>query len=104
MDSAMQKKAAAEFAAKWQGIGDEKQHSQKFWIELLQKVYGVEDPAGFVDFEKKVQLGHASFVDIIIPATHVIIEQKSLGKDLTARVACTTPPLKISTKLSTPCS
>lgn len=83
MDSAMQKKAAAEFAAKWQGIGDEKQHSQKFWIELLQKVYGVEDPAGFVDFEKKVQLGHASFVDITIPATHVIIEQKSLGKDLT---------------------
>ena len=83
MDSAMQKKAAAEFAAKWQGIGDEKQHSQKFWIELLQKVYGVEDPAGFVDFEKKVQLGHASFVDITIPATHVIIEQKSLGRDLT---------------------
>lgn len=57
MDSSMQKKAAAEFAAKWQGKGDEKQHSQKFWLELLQKVYGVEDPMNFIDFEKKVQLG-----------------------------------------------
>ena len=83
MDSSMQKKAAAEFAAKWQGKGDEKQHSQKFWLELLQKVYGVKDPMNFMDFEKKVQLGHTSFVDITIPATHVIIEQKSLGKDLT---------------------
>lgn len=30
MDSVMQKKAAAEFAAKWQGIGDEKQHIISF--------------------------------------------------------------------------
>ena len=37
-------KAAAAFAAKWAGVGDEKQDSQRFWFELLQKVYGVEDP------------------------------------------------------------
>ena len=35
----LQKSAAAAFAAKWQGKGDEKQDSQRFWIELLQKVY-----------------------------------------------------------------
>ncbi|WP_231464508.1 DNA methyltransferase [Selenomonas sp. AE3005] len=82
MTNAEQKKAAQAFAEKWAGKGDEKQDSQKFWIELLQKVYGVEDPTGLLDFEKKIQLGHTSFVDITIPATHVIIEQKSLGKDL----------------------
>lgn len=37
--------AAAAFAKKWAGVGDEKQDSQRFWIELLQTVYGVENPA-----------------------------------------------------------
>ena len=43
--------AAAAFAKKWAGVGDEKQDSQRFWIELLQTVYGVENPAEFVRFE-----------------------------------------------------
>ena len=29
--------AAARFAADWQGRGDEKQETQRFWIELLTK-------------------------------------------------------------------
>lgn len=74
--------AAAEFAKKWAGAGDEKQDSQRFWIELLQKVYGVEDPANFVQFETRVKLKHTSFIDVMIPATHTMIEQKSLGKNL----------------------
>lgn len=77
-----QKSAAAAFAAKWQGKGDEKQDSQRFWIELLQKVYGVEDPASFVRFETRVKLGHTSFIDVMIPATHTMIEQKGRGVDL----------------------
>ena len=36
--------AAATFAKNWANVGDEKQDSQRFWFELLQKVYGVEDP------------------------------------------------------------
>ncbi len=77
-----QKSAAAAFAAKWQGKGDEKQDSQRFWIELLQKVYGVEDPASFVRFETRVKLSHTSFIDVMIPATHTMIEQKGRGVDL----------------------
>lgn len=77
-----QKSAAAAFAAKWQGKGDEKQDSQRFWIELLQKVYGVADPASFVRFETRVQLSHTSFIDVMIPATHTMIEQKGRGVDL----------------------
>ena len=78
----LQKRAAAAFAAKWQGKGDEKQDSQRFWIELLQKVYGVEDPASFVRFETRVKLSHTSFIDVMIPATHTMIEQKGRGVDL----------------------
>ena len=82
MKESEQKTAAKAFAAKWQGIGDEKQHTQTFWLELLQQVYGVPQPFGFITFEDKVKLGHVSFIDARIPETHVIIEQKSLGKDL----------------------
>ncbi|MCI6622635.1 MAG: methylase, partial [Subdoligranulum sp.] len=33
-------------------------------------------------FEEQVHLDHTSFIDGTIPATHVLIEQKGLGKDL----------------------
>ena len=77
-----QKKAAQAFAAKWQGRGYEKGETQKFWFELLQTVYGVENPADYLEFEVPVQLDHTSFIDVYIPATRVMIEQKSLDKDL----------------------
>ena len=82
MKETEQKAAAKAFATKWKGVGDEKQHTQTFWLELLHEVYGVEQPFGFITFEDKVKLGHVSFIDARIPETHVIIEQKSLGKDL----------------------
>ena len=75
-------KAAKEFAAFWAGKGYEKGQSQAFWLELLQKVFGVEDPTHFVEFEEQVKLDNTSFIDVMIPSTHVMIEQKSLGKDL----------------------
>ena len=81
-----QEKAAKEFAKKWQNIGDEKQDTQRFWMELLQNVYGIDNPADFIGFEQRVQLGHISYIDAMIPATHTMIEQKSLGKDLNAPI------------------
>lgn len=77
-----QKKAAKEFALRWQGKGYEKGQSQQFWIDLLVNVYGVDDIAGFISFEDQVHLDHTSFIDGYIKSTHVMIEQKSLGKDL----------------------
>ena len=76
------KKAAKEFAERWSGKGYEKGESQLFWIELLQKVYCVENIGDFIVFEDKVHIDHTSFIDAYIPSTHVMIEQKSLGKDL----------------------
>ena len=76
------KKAAKEFAEKWCGKGYEKGESQLFWIDLLEHVYDVENISDFIIFEDKVHLDHTSFIDAYIPSTHVMIEQKSLGKDL----------------------
>lgn len=49
-----QKKAAKEFAARWEGKGYEKGQSQQFWIDLLVNVFGVTDISGFISFEDKV--------------------------------------------------
>lgn len=77
-----QKSSAAEFARRWEGHGYEKGESQRFWLDLLENVYGVKKPTEFVRFEEQVQLDKTSFIDVMIPSTHVMIEQKSLGKDL----------------------
>lgn len=77
-----QRKAAKEFAKKWEGIGYEKGDSARFWLSLLNEVYGVEKPSDFMRFEDKIMLDHTSFIDGYIPTTHVLIEQKSIDKDL----------------------
>ena len=78
-----QREAAKAFAEKWQGKGYEKGETQKFWLELISTVYGVKAPVDYMNFEVQIQLSNVSFIDVYIPSTKVIIEQKSLGKDLT---------------------
>ena len=82
MTEKQQRNAAREFAAFWAGRGYEKGESQKFWMQLLSEVYGVEHVASFIEFEDQVMLDSTSFIDGYIPTTRVLIEQKSLGKDL----------------------
>lgn len=82
MTDTQQRAAARQFVKDWSGRGYEKGHSQPFWIDLLSKVYGVENPAQYIIFEEQVRLDHTSFIDGFIPATHVLIEQKGIGKDL----------------------
>lgn len=77
-----QKSAAKAFAEYWKDKGYEKGESQAFWMSLLRDVYGVEHPEQFISFEDQVKLDHTSFIDGYIEATHVMIEQKGLGKDL----------------------
>ena len=76
------KKAAKEFAEKWCGRGDEKQDTQAFWLSLLRDVFGVANPEDSIQFEKRIKLGHTSFIDAYIPSTKVLIEQKSVDVDL----------------------
>ena len=77
-----QRTTAAAFAKRWEGRGYEKGESQTFWIELLTEIFGVESPSTFIRFEQQAQLDHTSFIDAMIDSTHVMIEQKSLGKHL----------------------
>ncbi|MDD6582615.1 MAG: methylase [Bacteroidales bacterium] len=77
-----QTQAAAAFAEFWADKGDEKQETSRFWIDLLQNVLGIGNPAKYIEFEKRVKLSHTSFIDAYIPDTKVLIEQKGAKVDL----------------------
>lgn len=85
MNDIEQRKAAKEFAALWKDRGDEKQETQQFWSDLLHRVFSITDFSQRVKFEKRVPLLHTSFIDVYIPETKVIIEQKSMDVDLLKR-------------------
>ena len=82
MNQVEQQKAAKDFSAFWKDKGDEKQESQRFWIGLLGDVFGVTSPAKYIEFEKRVQLTHTSYIDAYIADTKVLIEQKGIKIDL----------------------
>ena len=78
-----QRKAAKEFAERWKDKGYEKGQSQKFWLDLLHNVLGVQNEGEFIDFEETVHIDKTTgFIDGYIPSTKVLIEQKSIDKDL----------------------
>ena len=70
---------ALDFIAEWKDKGDEKQESQKFWFSLFKNVLGIPNPENYLNFEQPVASG---FIDVYIPQTKVIIEQKSKEIDL----------------------
>ena len=76
--------AAAAFAERWKGRGYERGESQLFWADLLSNVYGVEDLPSFIRYEEQVSsmVDSTNFIDGHIPSTRVLIEQKSINKDL----------------------
>lgn len=82
MTDVQQRVAAKQFVKDWTGRGYEKGDSQPFWLALLNRVYGIENPDQFISFEDQIMLDHTSFIDGSIPSTHVLIEQKGIGKDL----------------------
>ena len=86
MTTTQQQRAAREFANRWAGKGYEKGESQVFWTTLLTEVFGVEHVDEFLHFEQQVRLDHTAFIDAYIPRTHVMIEQKSIEKDLGAPI------------------
>ena len=68
---------AENFYKYWLDKGDEKSDTQAFWLGLLRDVLSVESPEKFIEFEKRVDIKHVSFIDAYIPSTGLIIEQKS---------------------------
>lgn len=83
MTDAEKRTAATKFYNDWRGIGDEKSDSQRFWIEFLRNVLGIENVTQKIVFEKRVVVDNQTkFIDVYIPETRVLIEQKSIDKDL----------------------
>lgn len=69
------------YIEKWSGRGKEDEDDRSYWIDLFQKVYSQSDVTDRLDFQKKVigPDGNTKRIDIYIPETNVLIEQKSLG-------------------------
>ena len=85
----LQRKAAQLFAGSWQGKGYEKGETQRFWLDLLHNVFGVDDPTKTMQFEIPVKTitkeKGADFIDGYITPTKVLIEQKGSHIDLSAK-------------------
>ena len=88
MTDVERRSAAAKFAADWNGQGDEKQDTQRFWLSLLQNVCGVAQPTEVIEFEKRVEVDNSDgttttkYIDGYLPATRILIEQKGVKIDL----------------------
>lgn len=85
MNHIEQKKAAEEFVRFWlYEKGYEKGQTVLFWEELLRDVYGVKKPSKVLVPEDSLKVEESQrFVDLRIPATKVMIEQKGAHIDLT---------------------
>lgn len=79
--------AATKFYNDWHSIGDEKSDCQRFWIEFLSNVLGINNVTQKIVFEKRVAVDNQTkFIDVYIPETRVLIEQKSITKDLNRKI------------------
>lgn len=83
MTNAEQREAARRFINTWRGKGYEKGDTQRFWMSLLSDVLDMDYVADKIEFEKEVVIdGQTKFIDAYIAETKVLIEQKSLTKNL----------------------
>jgi hypothetical protein len=71
---------AREFAVRWQGHGDEKQETQRFWMDLLQNVLDRPHALEETEFEHPTALG--GYIDVLSPDARFLVEQKSAGISL----------------------
>ena len=76
-----QREAARQFFYKWKDKGKEDEDARSYWIDVLTEILGVDHVTDRLVFEKKVvsPTGTTNRIDVYIPETHVLIEQKSLG-------------------------
>lgn len=68
------------FIERWKGHGDEKQETQKFWLDLMQNVLDVPNAIHDTEFEHRTAGG--GFIDVLCPNARFLVEQKSAGVDL----------------------
>ena len=88
MTDAEQREAARQFVNKWlKKAGKEDEEGRSYWLDILEKIFGLSDVTDRIDFEKKVIVdGQKKRIDAYIPETRVLIEQKSKGKALDEKI------------------
>ena len=87
MTEAERREATRQFCNKWVGRGREDEDDRSYWLDILDRVLGVENATDHIDFQKKVIVdGNTKRIDAYIPETKVIIEQKTLGIPLDKKV------------------
>ena len=84
-----QRQAVKAFVKDWTGKGYEKGETQRFWLDLLHRVFGVDNPTQVMQFEIPVKTfakeKGSDFIDAYITTTSVLIEQKGSHVDLSAK-------------------
>ena len=84
-----QRQAVKAFVKDWTGKGYEKGETQRFWLDLLHRVFGVDNPTQIMQFEIPVKTfakeKGSDFIDAYITTTSVLIEQKGSHVDLSAK-------------------
>lgn len=84
-----QRQAVKTFVKDWTGKGYEKGETQRFWLDLLHRVFGVDNPTQIMQFEIPVKTitkeKGSDFIDAYITSTKVLIEQKGSHVDLSAK-------------------
>ena len=66
-----------------QKYSNEKQDCHPYWIDLIRENCEVANPDKVMEFEVPVDLENSrGYIDVWIPATRIIIEQKSRGRKL----------------------
>lgn len=87
MTDAERREAARQFYNKWAGRGREDEDDRSYWLDILERILGVENATDHIDFQKKVVVdGNTKRIDAYIPETGVLIEQKTLGIPLDKKI------------------
>lgn len=81
MTDVEKREAARMLFYKWKDRGKEDEDDRSYWIDIMQDLMGVDHVTDKLEFQKKVVGldGNTKRIDVYIPSTKVLIEQKSLN-------------------------
>ena len=103
MTDTERRKAAKEFSERWTKKLDDRENDpvngsdevalcQPFWMDLIQSLFDIEHPMDVLTFNKPIKDADDPYtvqkngaIDVYVPSTKIIIEQKGSKKDLSKK-------------------
>ena len=67
------KKQAKAFAEYWANKGYEKGESQKFWLDLLEHVLGIDNAREYISFEDQIKIDKTSFIVSLVLTSNLFV-------------------------------